>query len=289
MGEILRATSVTGTRKLDAPRVEARRAATEERGSAVKGGSPRRPPREPADAPPPREEKPAFNPPGPSPAADPAQAMGAELARSRDLAGIQEKRIAQLEAENTTLSKKLADLVARHASLEEQVKADAEAGRSQGYERGVSQAREDVTRELKKQAAELHQLQKLFSSSLEGQLAQVDDYAVDIAFAALARLIGERSAEEGFTRAVVAQALSTVRGARKVAVHVSQQDFKLMGRLSEELGTDGRFSEIQFVPDPRVTVGGCMIETDTGVWDARLETQLQRLRDAIDVAVKSGS
>ena len=38
-----------------------------------------------------------------------------------------------------------------------------------------------------------------------------------------------------------------------------------------------------------VTVGGCMIETDTGVWDARLETQLQRLRDAIDAAVKSGN
>jgi flagellar biosynthesis/type III secretory pathway protein FliH len=32
-----------------------------------------------------------------------------------------------------------------------------------------------------------------------------------------------------------------------------------------------------------------MIETDTGVWDARLETQLQRLRDAIDSSVKSGS
>jgi flagellar biosynthesis/type III secretory pathway protein FliH len=112
---------------------------------------------------------------------------------------------------------------------------------------------------------------------------------VDIAFAALARLIGDRTGEEGFTRALVAHALSTVRGARKVAVHVSQQDFKVMGRLGEELGADGRFSEIEFVPDPRVTVGGCMIETDTGVWDARLETQLQRLRDAIDSSVKSGS
>lgn len=289
MGEILRATSVTGTRKLDAARVEPRPQEAEERATAVKG-SPRRPTRDPAEAMP-REEKPAFNvsAPAPTSVADPAQTMGAELARSRDLAGIQEKRIAQLEAENAALARKLEDLSARHASLEAQLKTDAESGRSQGYERGVAEAREDVARELKKQAAELHQLQKLFSSSLEGQLAQVDDYAVDIAFAALARLIGERSVEEGFTRALVAHALSSVRGARKVAVHVSQQDFKLMGRLAQELGADGRFSEIQFVPDPRVTVGGCMIETDTGVWDARLETQLQRLRDAIDAAVKSGN
>ncbi len=29
-----------------------------------------------------------------------------------------------------------------------------------------------------------------------------------------------------------------------------------------------------------------MIETETGVWDARLETQLQRLRDAIEASMQ---
>ena len=289
MGEILRAAAVTGTRKLDAARVETRRNESDERVTAVKGGT-RKPSRD-AAAPQPREE-PAFSVPA-APAApvppDPAQALSTELARTRDLAEIQEKRIAQLETENAAVSSRLEALGARHAKLEEQLRKDTESGHSRGYEDGVAAAREDLARELKKQAADLQQVQRLFSSSLEGQLAQVDEYAVDIAFAALARLIGDRTGEEGFTRALVAHALSTVRGARKVAVHVSQQDFKVMGRLGEELGADGRFSEIEFVPDPRVTVGGCMIETDTGVWDARLETQLQRLRDAIDSSVKSGS
>jgi hypothetical protein len=77
MGEILRATSVTGTRKLDAARVEPRPQEAEERATAVKG-SPRRPTRDPAEAMP-REEKPAFNvsAPAPSSVADPAQTMGA--------------------------------------------------------------------------------------------------------------------------------------------------------------------------------------------------------------------
>lgn len=288
MGEILRAAAVTGTRKLDAARVETRRNESDERVTAAKGGA-RKPSRDAAAQP---REEPAFSVPA-APAApvppDPAQALSTELARTRDLAEIQEKRIAQLETENAAVSSRLEALGARHAKLEEQLRKDTESGHSRGYEDGVAAAREDLARELKKQAADLQQVQRLFSSSLEGQLAQVDEYAVDIAFAALARLIGDRTGEEGFTRALVAHALSTVRGARKVAVHVSQQDFKVMGRLGEELGADGRFSEIEFVPDPRVTVGGCMIETDTGVWDARLETQLQRLRDAIDSSVKSGS
>ncbi len=288
MGEILRAAAVTGTRKLDAARVETRRNESDERVTAVQGGT-RKPSRDAAAQP---REEPAFSVPA-APAApvppDPAQALSTELARTRDLAEIQEKRIAQLETENAAVSSRLEALGARHAKLEEQLRKDTESGHSRGYEDGVAAAREDLARELKKQAADLQQVQRLFSSSLEGQLAQVDEYAVDIAFAALARLIGDRTGEEGFTRALVAHALSTVRGARKVAVHVSQQDFKVMGRLGEELGADGRFSEIEFVPDPRVTVGGCMIETDTGVWDARLETQLQRLRDAIDSSVKSGS
>ena len=78
-----------------------------------------------------------------------------------------------------------------------------------------------------------------------------------------------------------------MRGAQKVAVHVAQQDFDLMRKFENEITASGRISEIDFVADPRVTVGGCMIEAETGVWDARLETQLQRLRDAIEAGMRS--
>jgi flagellar biosynthesis/type III secretory pathway protein FliH len=184
----------------------------------------------------------------------------------------------------------LADLRILTAELQaatEQTQAQREQEASAGYAAGLRQAQEEVDKERGRLLEDVSQLRKLFSSSLEDRLSKVDEFAVEIAFAALTRIVGEHFGDGTFARAVVLKAVTSVRGAKKVAVHVAQQDLDLIRRLEGELLSTGQISEFEFVPDPRVTVGGCLIETETGVWDARLETQLQRLRDAIDASIRA--
>jgi flagellar assembly protein FliH len=283
MGEIYRAAPITGMRRLNNHVVE-RRDQRENQGKKGKAGSSKLP------------EADAQSMGNASEAVDSGSSVSgarldnvtveAELARSRDLSEVQQKRIEQLEAEREELRGDLKAMATELKEANEQSDQKYQVETSAGYEVGVKQAKQESDKERKKLSREVQQLRKLFAANLEEQLQQVDAFAVEIAFAALTKVVGERFGDEEFTRAVVSKAVDSVRGARKVAVHVAQQDFELMQQFGGKLTASGQISEIKFVADPRVTVGGCMIETETGVWDARLETQLQRLRDAIEASMQ---
>jgi flagellar biosynthesis/type III secretory pathway protein FliH len=284
MGEIYRSAPITGMRRLGNRLVEER----DQRASQGKKGKKQASSKQPeVDA-----QSPGTGSGGDSKASNASGArpdqvsLEAELIQSRDLSEVQHKRIEQLEAEREELLSDLKAMATELKEASEQSDQKYQVETSAGYEAGVKQAKQESDKERKKLSREVQQLRKLFAANLEEQLQQVDAFAVEIAFAALTKVVGERFGDEEFTRAVVSKAVDSVRGARKVAVHVAQQDFELMQQFGGKLTASGQISEIKFVADPRVTVGGCMIETETGVWDARLETQLQRLRDAIEASMQ---
>jgi len=279
MGEIYRSAAVTGLRRLDSNREQQAERRKQKKQNKT-GASAKAIDSEQARA------RSAVSEEKPEVAVAPDQegqvSLESELDRLGDLCDVQQKRIEQLEAEKEELLSDLKELVAELQAAKEQTDQQHELETSAGYEAGMAQAQDEIDKERKKLISDTGQLRELFSSNLEEQMQKVDEFAVEIAFAALTRVVGERFGDEAFTRSVVSQAVDSVRGARKVAVHVAQQDYELMSQFADEITASGQISEIEFVADPRVTVGGCMIETETGVWDARLETQLQRLRDAID-------
>ncbi len=46
----------------------------------------------------------------------------------------------------------------------------------------------------------------------------------------------------------------------------------------EFLGMMGQSGILDIIPDPKLTRGGCMVESEVGIVDARLETQLKTLQ-----------
>lgn len=300
MGEIYRAAQVTGVRRLDE-----RRPSTKEQ--AATAGPQDRQDRKgmPGNQPPPRQQvmsdaetdgrtpaRPAKRPAKAGRESEqarqaPDSSLELELSRLTDLQDIQHRRIQQLEEEKEQLLADLRTLSNDLQTANAQTQAQQEQELSAGYAAGLRQARDEIEQEKASLLEDVSQLRKLFSSSLDDRLSKVDEFAIEIAFAALTRIVGENFGDGDFARAIVVTAVATVRGAKKVRVHVAQQDLDLIRRLEGEILSCGQISEIEFFPDPRVTVGGCLIETDTGVWDARLETQLQRLRDAIDASIRT--
>ena len=64
-------------------------------------------------------------------------------------------------------------------------------------------------------------------------------------------------------------------------VKVAPQDFEWLNARRRELLEDGSATEVELVADTQVKWGGCVIEGASGNLDARLETQMQRLRDTL--------
>ena len=81
---------------------------------------------------------------------------------------------------------------------------------------------------------------------------------------------------------LVIRAIRGIRHERRIQIRVSPEDMERAraghARLLEEVGA-GR--EIEFREDTSIKAGGCIVETDLGIIDARLDTQLRVLERAL--------
>jgi type III secretion protein L len=80
---------------------------------------------------------------------------------------------------------------------------------------------------------------------------------------------------------IVSNALRNAKRQDKLTIRVSQKDYSTVQEKFVELSQSSRTSYVDIVPDPRVTLGGCIIESEVGTIDARLETQLRVLEKAL--------
>ena len=80
---------------------------------------------------------------------------------------------------------------------------------------------------------------------------------------------------------IVAAALQNARQQEKLTVRVNPADLPVVEKEIENLTRTGRVRFMDFVADPRVSEGGCLIESEVGTIDARLETQLRVLERAL--------
>ena len=81
---------------------------------------------------------------------------------------------------------------------------------------------------------------------------------------------------------IVANALRAARQQEMLTVRVNAADLPPLERMRDEkVNTFGRAQLIDFVADQAVAAGGCIIESQSGTIDARVETQLRILENAL--------
>jgi flagellar biosynthesis/type III secretory pathway protein FliH len=152
------------------------------------------------------------------------------------------------------------------------VVAKAEAqGYADGAKRGEAEGRAVLEREASRLRGVIDDLQHARQSMLEG----AEDMLVEIVFAAVARLVGHPAGgREAALHAIQASARALgADDALTVLVHPADLDF-----LKEQAGT---MDNVVLRASPVVELGGCMIDGAGGTLDARLETQLERLRQTL--------
>lgn len=80
---------------------------------------------------------------------------------------------------------------------------------------------------------------------------------------------------------IVSTALQNARQQEKITVRVNPSDLPTIESEADKFLTGGRNNFIDFIADPRVSSGGCLIESEVGTIDARLETQIRVLERAL--------
>ena len=164
---------------------------------------------------------------------------------------------------------------------ERQAQVDREAAREkasrEGYEAGHAKGLEDAQASCRDKLRQLDQLLQGASDALAGEIDVMEDIAVGIAFAAVAKIIGKSLVTPAGVRAAVQQVLQRARSDERLVVRLAPGDFYLLLQQRDESEAPWP-STLELAPDERIELGGCLVETNAGTLDARIETQMAELR-----------
>jgi flagellar assembly protein FliH len=171
----------------------------------------------------------------------------------------------------------LAQLQARLEGLETALD-EAEATREAAVTAALEQGREEARQAADDLGAErLQALRDRLAQTAQECLAQLKeqgDLAVEIALAAIHKILGEASPRSALVEELVSNAIGQVSGGLVLAVRVSAKDFAAeeeLAALASELGA------VRIVRDADLPCGGCELELTLGTIDASLDVQLAAL------------
>lgn len=159
-----------------------------------------------------------------------------------------------------------------------QAQAAFEAEKRRGYEEGLEQARLEAAERLIENVAR----QVDFFERMEGRM-------VDLVMDAVRAVIHGYD-ERDRVLVTVRNVLAVARSQKQVTVRVAPAEVTVVRDRIEDLKSEFPGIEvIEVVPDHRLEGDACVLETEIGVVEASLETQLTALRQAFERVLGSRS
>lgn len=185
-------------------------------------------------------------------------------------------------------AKKLIDGAAeigRAAGMEQGLQAGREQGRSEAREAALA----ELTPQLQAIAAAWQHALDMWNEKREAMLLEAKHdvlaFALELGQKVVFRIL---EVDETVVEDQLAEALSLLSGATAATVRINPEDRGLVADALPEVlarlappGDVGRTPHISLRTDPDMMRGGCVVTTEKGEIDARIEMQLSRIVDAL--------
>lgn len=184
-----------------------------------------------------------------------------------------------IKAKDATLLLEAGMILEEARSRAQKIEKDArqayEEQKEKGYQDGLEEGR-------------LEHAEKVLDTVLSSveYIENLEDTLVRVVGTAVRKIIGELEDGECIVR-IVRNALLTVRGQQKVIIRVAVTDEPYVKKSLDSITRVAPgINFLDLVADPRLTPGSCILESELGVVDASLETQLKAIEKSINARVK---
>ena len=159
--------------------------------------------------------------------------------------------------------------------------AEAEMIRSQSRLDGASQGRQEAKQEAHPAAVAFANAGQALIVFEQQMIARYTPEMVRLALEIAEKIVYQTVASEPeIVASVLQRARQEVIDARHIRIRLNPEDYELLAETRPDLlimGTDGGRA-IEVVADEELDRGGCRLETDIGVIDATVPTQIAELR-----------
>ncbi len=159
----------------------------------------------------------------------------------------------------------------------EQAKRDAvEAGRKEGYDAGYKQGLQET--ELLKQ--EYIQKEAALNDAYEQKIRELEPRFVEVLTGVYEHVLKvSLSDETQLVTLLAGNAIRNIESSRHFLVHVSEDDYAAVNEQKKELeaAAGGSSVTVEVIRDTTLNKNECMVETENGIYDCGLDTQLKEL------------
>ncbi len=209
------------------------------------------------------------------------EAAFAEVKRQSDQA-----QIVKTEAEQSA-QKIIQDAKAEAAKILAQANSDKseiskksyKEGYDKGHEDGFNTGKDEVTRLVER----THKILESVMARREEILSETEQQIVELVILMARKVVKVLSeSQKSVVMANVLQALKKVKGRGSVTLRVNLADVKLTSEhVQDFIKQVENVQGITVLEDSTVEKGGCIVETDFGAIDARIQSQLSELENKI--------
>ena len=174
---------------------------------------------------------------------------------------------------------------AEHATLQSVV----EEARHHGHAEGLAAGLEEARTMLEPAAAALAEAVRGVAQQGDEFLLEAERAAVDLALQLAEKIVGAAiDADPEAVLGVIAGALRRATVRDHLVLEVNPADFELVHDLAEELAVRvGGVRRLDVIAERRVSRGGCVVRTEDGEIDARIEEQLARAGEVVAHALRT--
>ncbi len=155
----------------------------------------------------------------------------------------------------------------------------------EAYERGVAEGRQlgdqDATARLRHAAAAVSDALESLHADAEKWVGNAEENICALSIAVARQVIGREVAiDKSALSAMVGQAIGEFPLDQPLTLRVNPQDLQVINAAFHALGEASPLNtrkDVQWLPDPRIAAGGCLIEGRDRIVDGRVDTALERL------------
>ena len=152
--------------------------------------------------------------------------------------------------------------------------------------RGLKEGREMANRELAAQQEELRRKQSELEAEYQSIVDELEPQFVDTITGIYEHIfhVELRSYREILTY-LISMTMRKVEGNRDFMIHVSKEDYPYVSMQKKQIaaGATAAHSSVEVVEDMTLSKNECLIETEGGIFDCGLGTQLTELRQKLKI------
>jgi len=191
--------------------------------------------------------------------------------------GVVQKRVVDAQTKADRIIQEAGKEVERIKKQAESVLADAKIRAEAAVKKGLADGESKGLAKVTEKLVGFEDLKESFFKNAEPDV-------IKLSMAIAEKVIGDLAAENvEVVRGVVHRALEGTLGDR-ITVRVNPEDYKLL--MEGDQGFKDvldRTKRIAFRGDDSISKGGCVVESEVGTIDARLELQLEAIRKALKI------